>query len=60
MENFNATQVDNLRKEILKKVEEFSDNSMETLNKSAARRARKNTLELTQLMKDYRKYSIKA
>ena len=37
----------------------FKMNIATPANKAAARRARKNTLELTKLMKEYRKTSIK-
>jgi len=37
----------------------FKTNTEKLDNKTAARRARKNTLELTKLMKTYRKISIK-
>lgn len=48
---------------ITKKIEEFADNlilNVEKGNKAAGVRARKASLELEKLMKQYRKESVKA
>lgn len=50
---------ENLMKDINTKLEEFNVNTKKATNKSAARRARKNTIELEKLFKDYRKLSAK-
>ena len=51
--------VENLRHTIKKNFEDFIEESSKFTNKSAAIRARKKTLVLTQLMKIYRSLSIK-
>lgn len=38
---------------------EFKDNTVSPTNKAAARRARKNSMALTNMMKEYRAISIK-
>ena len=39
--------------------QEFKDNTAKPTNKAAAKRARKNTMELGKLIKKYREISIK-
>jgi hypothetical protein len=56
---FNQDKVDALRIQIDAEFQDFLKNSKKYINKAAARRARKNTLELTKLMKTYRVISIK-
>ena len=51
--------VENLRDTLQKNFQDFVEESAKTMNKSAAIRARKKTLELTRLMKIYRNLSIK-
>lgn len=54
--------MENLIKEIQEKIEVFSKNLVDnaTGNKAAGVRARKASLELEKLMKQYRKDSVKA
>lgn len=47
-------------KSLMSEFNENVDNFLEKENKSAARRARKNTLELEKLMKQFRKDSVEA
>lgn len=57
---FNPEHVDELRVEIENKFLEFMQNSEKTTNKAGAGRARKNSLELTKMLKAYRAISIKS
>ena len=59
MSDFNSVDVENLRGQILKTLGEFTQNTASAVNKAAARRARKNTLDLEKMFKEYRKISIK-
>ena len=59
MSDFNSVDVENLRGQILKTLGEFTQNTTSAVNKAAARRARKNTLDLGKMFKEYRKISIK-
>ena len=59
MSDFNSVDVENLRGQILKTLGEFTQNTASAVNKAAARRARKNTLDLEKMCKEYRKISIK-
>ena len=59
MSDFNSVNVENLRGQILKTLGEFTQNTASAVNKAAARRARKNTLDLEKMFKEYRKISIK-
>ena len=59
MSDFNAVDVENLRDQIIETFKEFTQNTASAVNKAAARRARKNTLDLEKMCKEYRKISIK-
>lgn len=59
MSDFNATAVTELINKIDTLFAEFKQNTAKYDNKAGARRARKNSLELTALMKEYRKISIR-
>lgn len=51
--------VTNLRETIMEGFTTFIKDTTNPLNKSAARRARKKTMEITKLLKSYRTLSIK-
>ena len=59
MNDFNSVDVENLRGQIIEAFKEFTQNTASAVNKAAARRARKNTLDLEKMCKEYRKISIK-
>ena len=59
MSDFNSVDVENLRDLIIEIFKEFTKNTASAVNKAAARRARKNTLDLEKMFKEYRKISIK-
>ena len=59
MSDFNSIDVENLRGQIIEAFKEFTQNTASAVNKAAARRARKNTLDLEKMCKEYRKISIK-
>ena len=59
MSDFNSVDVENLRGQIIEAFKEFTQNTASAVNKAAARRARKNTLDLAKMFKEYRKISIK-
>ena len=59
MSDFNSVDVENLRGQIIEAFKEFTQNTASAVNKAAARRARKNTLDLGKMFKEYRKISIK-
>jgi len=59
MSDFNSVDVENLRGQIVETFKEFTQNTASAVNKAAARRARKNTLDLEKMCKEYRKISIK-
>ena len=59
MSDFNSVDVENLRGQIIEAFKEFTQNTASVVNKAAARRARKNTLDLEKMFKEYRKISIK-
>ena len=59
MSDFNSVDVENLRSQIIETFKEFTQNTASAVNKAAARRARKNTLDLEKMCKEYRKISIK-
>ena len=59
MSDFNSVDVENLRDQIIEAFKEFTQNTASAVNKAAARRARKNTLDLEKMCKEYRKISIK-
>ena len=59
MSDFNSVDVENLRGQIIETFQEFTQNTASAVNKAAARRARKNTLDLEKMFKEYRKISIK-
>lgn len=59
MSDFNSVDVENLRGQIIEAFKEFTQNTASAVNKAAARRARKNTLDLEKMCKEYRKISIK-
>ena len=59
MSDFNSVDVENLRDQIIEAFKEFTQNTASAVNKAAARRARKNTLDLEKMFKEYRKISIK-
>ena len=59
MSDFNSVDVENLRGQIIEAFKEFTQNTASAVNKAAARRARKNTLDLEKIFKEYRKISIK-
>ena len=59
MSDFNSVDVENLRGQIIEAFKEFTQNTASAVNKAAARRARKNTLDLEKMYKEYRKISIK-
>ena len=59
MSDFNSVDVENLRGQIVETFKEFTQNTASAVNKAAARRARKNTLDLEKIFKEYRKISIK-
>ena len=52
-------KVETLQAEINTEFQDFLKNAAKPENKAGARRARKNTLTLTKLMKTYREISIK-
>lgn len=58
-ENFNAEAVETICAKINTLYKEFLTDSEKVSNKAGARRARKTSLSLTTLMKEYRKISIK-
>ena len=51
--------VENLRDTIKKNFQDFVEESAKSMNKSAAIRARKKSLVITQMLKAYRSLSIK-
>lgn len=51
--------MDSLVDTLVKQTESFIENAKKTTNKSAARRARKISLELTKTLKEYRRLSVK-
>ena len=53
------TAVNKLRERIRGSFEDFVKDTAKSLNKSAARRARKKSLEIALLLKKYRSFSIK-
>ena len=55
MSDFNSVDVENLRGQIVETFKEFTQNTASAVNKAAARRARKNTLDLEKMCKEYRK-----
>ena len=59
MSDFNSVDVENLRGQSIEAFKEFTQNTASAVNKAAARRARKNTLDLEKMFKEYRKISIK-
>ena len=59
MSDFNSVDVENPRGQIIETFKEFTQNTASAANKAAARRARKNTLDLEKMCKEYRKISIK-
>ena len=59
MSDFNSVDVEKLRGQIIETFQEFTQNTASAVNKAAARRARKNTLDLEKMCKEYRKISIK-
>ena len=59
MSDFNSVDVENLRGLIIEIFKAFTKNTASAVNKAAARRARKNTLDLEKMFKEYRKISIK-
>ena len=59
MDNFYSNDVEKLRDQIIEAFKEFTQNTASAVNKAAARRARKNTLNLEKMFKEYRKISIK-
>ena len=59
MSDFNSVDVEKLRGQIIEAFKEFTQNTASAVNKAAARRARKNTLDLEKMLKEYRKISIK-
>ncbi len=59
MSDFNSVDVENLRGLIIEIFKAFTKNTASAVNKAAARRARKNTLDLEKIFKEYRKISIK-
>ena len=59
MSDFNSVDVENLRGQIIEIFKAFTKNTASAVNKAAARRARKNTLDLEKMCKEYRKISIK-
>ena len=59
MNDFNSVDVEKLRGQIIEAFKEFTQNTASAVNKAAARRARKNTLDLEKMFKEYRKISIK-
>ena len=59
MNDFNSVDVEKLHGQIVETFKEFTQNTASAVNKAAARRARKNTLDLEKMFKEYRKISIK-
>ena len=59
MSDFNSVDVEKLHGQIVETFKEFTQNTTSAVNKAAARRARKNTLDLEKMFKEYRKISIK-
>ena len=59
MNDLERKEVNELAEKIDAEYIAFKINSANVGNKAGARRARKNTIELTKLMKEYRKISIK-
>lgn len=59
MSDFNATAVTELIDKIDEKIAAFKQDTAKYDNKAGARRARKTSLELADLFKEYRKISIK-
>lgn len=59
MSDFNPVDVEKLLGQIIETFKEFTQNTASAVNKAAARRARKNTLDLEKMCKEYRKISIK-
>lgn len=59
MDDLQRKIVNELAEKIDAEYAAFKANSENPGNKAGARRARKNTIELTKLMKEYRKISIK-
>ena len=49
MSDFNSVDVENLRSQIIETFKEFTQNTASAVNKAAARRARKNTLDLEKM-----------
>ena len=49
MSDFNSIDVENLRGQIIETFKEFTQNTASAVNKAAARRARKNTLDLEKM-----------
>jgi len=58
-ETFNENLVDEVRINIETEFAQFLKNSERLTNKAGSRRARKNSIELSNLLKEYRKLSIK-
>ena len=59
MNDFSAKAVTELINKIDEKIAAFKQDTAKYNNKAGARRARKTSLELTDLFKEYRKISIK-
>ena len=59
MSDFNSVDVEKLRGQIIEAFKEFTQNTASAVCKAAALRARKNTLDLEKMFKEYRKISIK-